>query len=273
MFSILFEGTKDFWYSQVMKKESMDTLLSTSEAVCQKDGHIELRTEEVCVERVIRLFLNDEPVGSLVASPSQLKELGAGFVISEGIARKVTDVVTEGDIVRVSAQRIEKPRDMVTGSSGGMSSGALRPGIDSKLTIERDDVFRIIAGIVSELWERTGGAHCSVLYSGNEFITKSSDVGRHNTVDKVIGYALLNDIDLSVCALGCTGRQPAGMISKAVNAGIPIVVSKAATTDEGIDLAMRSGLTLVCRVKGDRFCVYSHPERIGGILAEDLRKG
>ncbi|MEN6448647.1 MAG: formate dehydrogenase accessory sulfurtransferase FdhD, partial [Syntrophaceae bacterium] len=153
----------------------MDTLLITREAVCQKDGHIELRTEEVCVVRVIRLFLNDEPVGSLVASPSQLKELGAGFVISEGIARKVTDVVTEGDIVRVSAQRIEKPRDMVTGSSGGMSSGALRPGIDSKLTIERDDVFRIIAGIVSELWERTGGAHCSVLYSGNEFITKSSD--------------------------------------------------------------------------------------------------
>jgi len=116
-FSILFEDTEDFWYSAVMKKESMDTLLSTSEAVCQKDGHIEQRTEEVCVERVIRLFLNGEPIGSLVASPSQLKELGAGFVISEGIAQKVTDVVVDGDIVRVSAKRIEKPKDMVTGSS------------------------------------------------------------------------------------------------------------------------------------------------------------
>jgi FdhD protein len=99
-------------------------------------------------------------------------------------------------------------------------------------------------------------------------VAKSSDVGRHNTVDKVIGYGVLNNIDLSGCVLGCTGRQPAGMVSKAVNAGIPIIVSKAATTNEGISLAQASGLTLVCRVRDDRFCVYTHPERISGLKEE-----
>ena len=135
--------------------------------------------------------------------------------------------------------------------------------------IDREDIFMVIAEIVSELWEKTGGAHCSVLFSGKELIAKSSDVGRHNTVDKVIGYCILNKIDLSGCVLGCTGRQPAGMISKAVNAGIPIIISKAATTDEGIRLAEASGLTLVCRVKEDRFCVYTHPERIRGLTKEE----
>jgi len=159
---------------------------------------------------------------------------------------------------------------MVTESSGGLSVRAAKTKISSSLTIDREDVFKVIAGIVSTLWERTGGAHCSVLFSGKNPIVKSSDVGRHNTVDKVIGHAILNGIDLSSCVLGCTGRQPAGMISKAVNAGIPIIVSKAATTDEGISLADRAGLTLVCRVKDGSFCVYAHPERIRGIYPEDL---
>jgi FdhD protein len=252
--------------------ERIDDLLSTSKAVCLVKGLLQQRIEEVCVERVIHLLLNDEPIGHFIASPSQLKELGVGFVISEGIAAYVEDVVVDGDEVKLYAKRIIKPAEMVTGSSGGLSVRAARTKISSSLTIDREDVFKVIAGIVSALWERTGGAHCSVLFSGKKLIVKSSDVGRHNTVDKVIGHAILNGIDLSTCVLGCTGRQPAGMVSKAVNAGIPIIVSKAATTDEGISLADRAGLTLVCRVKDESFCVYTHPERIRGIYPEDLVK-
>ena len=55
------------------------------------------------------------------------------------------------------------------------------------------------------------------------------------------------------------------MVSKAINAGIPIIVTKAATTHEGIALADRAGLTLICRVKGGKFCVYTHPHRVSNI--------
>jgi FdhD protein len=174
-------------------------------------------------------------------------------------------------MVKVYARQTAPPEEIVTGSSGGVSTGKLWNKINSNIMIDREDIFMVIAEIISELWEKTGGAHCSVLFSGKELVAKSTDVGRHNTVDKVIGHCILNKIDMSGCVLGCTGRQPAGMISKAVNAGIPIVISKAATTDEGIRLADASGLTLVCRVKEGRFCVYTHPERIKGILTDDLK--
>ena len=240
-------------------------MLDTADAICQAGGKIIRRSEEVCIERVIHLYLNDEPIGSLVASPSQLSELGAGFVISEGLAKDVEKVSVDGDQVRVYSKDISRPQKMMTGSSGGASSGKIVNTISASLLIDREDIFTVIAEIVSELWEKTGGAHCSVLFSGKEIIAKSSDVGRHNTVDKVIGHCILNRIDLSGCVLGCTGRQPAGMVSKAVNAGIPIIISKAATTDEGVQLADACGLTLICRVKEGRFCVYSHPERIRGL--------
>lgn len=95
-------------------------------------------------------------------------------------------------------------------------------------------------------------------------MVKSSDVGRHNTVDKVVGHAILNKIDLSRCTIGCTGRQPAGMVKKDANAGIPIVISRAASTDKGIATANAAGITLVCFSRGDRFTIYTHPERILG---------
>jgi FdhD protein len=108
------------------------------------------------------------------------------------------------------------------------------------------------------------GVHCSVLFHEEDCIVKSSDVGRHNTVDKVEGYAILNGIDLSMCVIGCTGRQPAGMIKKDANAGIPVVISRAASTDKGITAADAAGITLVCFSRGDLFTIYTHPERILG---------
>lgn len=251
------------------EKEDITSMLGTTTPVCQVAGRIFRRPEEVCTERVVHLFLNDKAIGSLVASPSRLRELGAGFVISEGLSRDVGTVLVDGDQVKVYSKHLEHPQKMVTGSSGGVSTERTLGRISSGLVIDRDDIFKVIAGIVSELWEKTGGAHCSVLFSGKTIVAKSSDVGRHNTVDKVIGYGILNNIDLSGCVLGCTGRQPAGMVSKAVNAGIPIIISKAATTDEGVSLAQASGLTLVCRVREGRFCVYTHPERIRGLLEEE----
>jgi FdhD protein len=252
-----------------MKGDPKETLLSTHDCLCLHHGHMVKRSEWVCVEKVFHLTLNEKAIGNIVASPSQLKELGAGFVISEGLAEYVENVVVDGDQVKVYAGQAENPKELVTGSSGGLSTRKIFNKINSNLMIDREDIFMVIAEIVSELWEKTGGAHCSVLFSGKELIAKSSDVGRHNTVDKVIGYCILNKIDLSGCVLGCTGRQPAGMLSKAVNAGIPIIISKAATTDEGIRLAEASGLTLVCRVKEDRFCVYTHPECIRGLTEEE----
>ena len=200
--------------------------------------------DDVCIEASFRIYLNNEFIGELVASPSQLEELGAGHVVCEGLASDVSGVQVSGDEIRVHA---ETPDEYTTGSS---------------VTIEKKHIYEVMDSIISEIWERTGGTHCSVLFSDGRLIARSEDIGRHNTVDKVVGFAILNNIDLSTCVLGCSGRQPAAMVSKASNARIPIVISRSATTDKGIRTADLAGVTLIGFARGNRFTIYTHPDRI-----------
>jgi len=218
--------------------------------------------DNICIEDTFRLYLNDEPLVELIASPGQLKELGAGFVVCEGLAQGVDNVRVSGNEIRVSAAKTSGNFEKELRSGGGLGIRKTPRKVTSSLVIRKEDVFKVISEIESEVWKKTGGVHCSVLFSNKNLIVKSSDVGRHNTIDKVIGFAILNNIDLSTCVIGCTGRQPAGMISKNANAGIPIIISKAAPTDKGISIADAVGITLVCFARDGRFTVYTHPYRI-----------
>ena len=216
-----------------------------------ENGELTETVGDICVEETFRLYLNDEFLVELVATPRQLKELGAGHIICEGLASgstgvpKISDAYVAGDEIRVFASEIK---------------GSGRSGSD--VTISKEDVFDIMSITTSETWNKTGGTHCSVLFSSKKLVTKSEDVGRHNTVDKVVGYAVLNNIDLSACVLGCTGRQPEAMVSKVANAGIPIVVSRSASTDKGIMAADKARITLIGFARGDRFTIYTGPHRM-----------
>ncbi|MFY9399183.1 MAG: formate dehydrogenase accessory sulfurtransferase FdhD [Desulfomonilia bacterium] len=245
-----------------MSRDEDLTAIETVRCWSFSSGSLVETVQETCAEEIVRIILNGRVLSTQVATPTQLRELGAGFVVSSGLADSISEVRVEGSTIRVWAPELGRPSVEVTESSGGPSSEARASRVTSDLVIGADEVFTVISQIVSELWERTGGAHCSVLFSDGVIVAKSSDIGRHNTVDKVIGHAILNGIDLKRCVLGCTGRQPTGMVSKAANAGIPIVVSKAATTREGALTAQETGVTLVGRVKKGSFCVYSHPWRI-----------
>jgi len=216
-----------------------------SPAMRVDDDRVTETIDDVCIEESFRLYLNNAFLGELVASPAQLEELGAGHVICEGFASSVSGVQVSGDEIRVHA---ETPDEKCT--------------TKSSVTIEKEHIYKVMDSIISEIWERTGGVHCSLLFSDGRLVARSEDIGRHNTVDKVVGYAILNNIDLSTCVIGCSGRQPAMMVSKADNAGIPIVISRSAPTDKGIRTADMAGVTLICFARGSRFTVYTHPDRI-----------
>ncbi|MEA2102112.1 MAG: formate dehydrogenase accessory sulfurtransferase FdhD [Thermodesulfobacteriota bacterium] len=226
---------------------------------------------EVCTEEIVRIFLNDRHCSNLVATPGEYAELGAGFIVSEGLARDITKVRLCANEVHVYSQHVLDHGDVAnrTDRNPLPSPAWIRKRGNKGPCLSAAEVFVVIDGIVSDLWKRTSGAHCSVIYlndgSDNGIIARSSDVGRHNSVDKVIGHCVLNGIDLGSCVLGCTGRQPRDMVEKALNAGIPMVVTKASSTNRGIELARQAGITLVCRVRNGSFWVYSHPWRIKGI--------
>jgi FdhD protein len=223
--------------------------------------------DAVVVEDRFELLLNDQPVTEMVASRDQLRELGAGYIVSEGILRCVDKVTVVGDRILVYSDTgcdlRWKKREV--GSSGGLSFLSTPPRAVSDIHLSPEDVMAVTREIETELWKKTGGVHCSVLFSDGRLLAKSSDVGRHNTVDKLVGHAILNKIDLSGCVIGCTGRQPAGMVRKSAHAGIPIIISRAASTDKGIATAEAAGITLIGFSRGDRFTIYTHPERICGI--------
>ena len=222
--------------------------------------------DAVVVEDRFELLLNDRPVTDMIASRDQLRELGAGYLITEGIVRCVDRVSVDGDrILAYSATGCDlRQVKQEAGSSGGTSFLSVLPRVESDIRITSEDVIAITKEIETELWRKTGGVHCSVLFCDGRLLMKSSDVGRHNTVDKLVGYAVLNGIDLSRCVIGCTGRQPAGMVRKYARAGIPVILSRAASTDKGIATAEAAGITLVGFSRGDRFTIYTHPERISG---------
>lgn len=229
-------------------------------------GVAEETDDAVVIEDRFVIELNGTPVTEMVASRDQLRELGAGYVICEGLARSVDAVDVDGDRILVRSGTGCDPRPVTreTGSGGGTSFDGAFPPVVSDSRVTPAEVTAVTRAIETELWRKTGGVHCSVLFCNGELLAKSSDVGRHNTVDKLVGYAVLHGIDLSRCVIGCTGRQPAGMVRKYARAGIPLVVSRAASTDKGIATAEAAGITLIGFSRGDRFTVYTHPERVAG---------
>lgn len=233
-------------------------------AIRYKNGNVEKFDEPVVVEDKITLYLNGKKYLTLVASNDSLMELGAGFFIAAGIAKRILHVLVDGTDVYVEADGIENVSGALE-SAGGFDSGkaAVLSYVDA--TISPDEIFEIREALNAEAWSETGGLHCTVLYHNHKQAAIFSDIGRHNTVDKAIGYMVLNGLNPKDCVIGCTGRQPVGMVSKAANAGIPIIVSRAASTSAGIEAAKTSCVTLICFTRDGRFTVYAHPSRILGL--------
>ena len=276
-----------------MTEEDYSKAAELMDAVKVTGGESESIKDLSALENQVTILLNGVVVTAQVATTENLDELGAGYVITEGLCKDIKSVKTDNstNTVYVTSDSVtenftkikDKTAATQTGTSGGieytdaagsqksksLSDARVSRVIDSDLDIEIENIYRATKEIISDLWVKTGGVHCSVLFrEGGEIVAVMTDVGRHNTVDKVVGSAILNGIDLSRCFLGCTGRQPYGMVKKCMNAGIPIIISKAASTADGIRLARESGITLICFARGERFTVYSNPQRVRGITAE-----
>lgn len=230
-----------------------------------EDGIPQRITDEVIREDRFSLYLNNVHLTDQVASNDMVRELGAGFVICEGLCETVESVEVNGTEIYVAGETRQEIT-LETRSGGGHGIHQRTPRrVTSALSIPAEEVYAATAEIMSDTWQKTGGVHCSVLMTDGVLVAKSCDIGRHNTVDKVVGAAELGHTDRSLCYIGCTGRQPAGMVGKVANAGIPILISRAAPTNKGIDLAEKAGITLINFSRNRRFTIFAHPERIAGV--------
>ena len=140
------------------------------------------------------------------------------------------------------------------------------PPITGKMTVQRDIVSRLPGELrtAQRVFDQTGGLHAAGLFDcSGRLIDLHEDVGRHNAVDKLIGYHFLqNDLPLSESILLLSGRVSFEVVQKALSAGIPMIAAISAPTSLAITFARESGQTLIGFLRDNRMNLYAHPERI-----------
>ena len=234
-------------------------------------------------EKPLHIFLNRTRYVTVFCSPSNLKELAVGHVISEGVVKSMAEIVgidlrEEEEVCRINLRadvriderlKLSQHFSRVIFSACGSSAPYLPSlGLDKiqsdlkvKAEIVSDCVNRL--NFIAEIFRKTGGVHVAAIYgSDGTLVTFAEDVGRHNAVDKVIGSCIMKEVDLHNCFLALSGRLTGDIVLKAAKTGLPIVASLAAAIDSGVAIAKDVGLTLVGFVRGKRMNVYSFPERI-----------
>jgi len=113
-----------------------------------------------------------------------------------------------------------------------------------------------------ELYHETGGVHTSALSDGEQVILSAEDIGRHNTLDKIAGLCLMENIWPDRRVLITTGRISSEMLQKAVRMGAKVIASRTSPSSLSIEMAEAWGITLIGYARRNRFNLYAHPERI-----------
>ncbi|MDO5564170.1 MAG: formate dehydrogenase accessory sulfurtransferase FdhD [Eubacteriales bacterium] len=135
---------------------------------------------------------------------------------------------------------------------------------NNKLKITKEKVIEFVKELesTSDLFIKTGGVHNAFLCTNNEILCRKNDIGRHNVIDRIAGFALINNISLQDKIIVFSGREPFEIIDKIKRMKIKIFISVAAPTTMGIELAKDAGITLIGFARGNKFNVYTNSNRV-----------
>ena len=249
------------------------------------------RTDDyLAVEEPLEIRVGRRPLGVALRTPGNDRELVAGLLFTEGLIEDMgqvreiicADSAEDGtrNLARVALRRGVKldanvgRRGFSAGSACGAcgkatidqlrSRGVRRPNemarFDAEMLCTLPDKLRSAQAVFG----RTGGLHAAGLFDAQgELIVLREDIGRHNAVDKVIGWALLeNRVPLHGCILLVSGRGGFEIVQKALVAGVPLLASVSAPSSLAVQMAREMGLTLVGFLRGRRFVIYAHEGRL-----------
>jgi FdhD protein len=255
------------------------------------DGRLRRVQDSVAGEEPLEIRIGDAPLAVTMRTPGHDLELAAGFLFTEGLIQSreqlaSLEAITDGSrasrgnvVVAQLANGItldseQTRRNFFANSSCGVCGKASIDSVRSRLLRPPNSAFRIAAeticqmpeklGSSQDIFGRTGGLHAAGLFTQKgELLVSREDIGRHNAVDKVVGWALQeNRLPLSDVVLLVSGRCGFEIAQKAIVAGVPVVGSVSAPSSLAAQLARELNLTLVGFLRGRRFVIYSAEERL-----------
>ena len=255
-------------------------------------GPTSRREDLLAVEEPLEIRVGREPLVVTMRTPGHDVDLAVGFLLSEG-------VITRGDQVAaaihcagpdgentynvldltlapgVAAPDASIQRSTYMTSSCGVCGKASIDAVRTRSAYPIDDDLRVDPALLitfperlragQDVFEKTGGLHAAALFDGRtgELLVLREDVGRHNAVDKVIGWAAREGLlPLRGMVLQVSGRTSFELAQKASMAGIPVLAAVSAPSSLAVEQAKDAGLTLVGFLRGESMVVYSGPERI-----------
>ncbi|MBQ6344727.1 MAG: formate dehydrogenase accessory sulfurtransferase FdhD [Methanobrevibacter sp.] len=247
----------------MMKVEEID-------AINYKNNKAKEVKEKVVLDETITLTINNEISRSLSAIEDSMEEFAVGYLFNENMVNSM-DAIKKIDVdgVQINVEiddTLLKTNETVlcSDSAGGWRSKIKHVNpVESDFQVHVNELIDRIEELKdnAEIWQATGGTHVAGIVYEDQFIVKE-DVSRHVAVDKVIGYGLLHDFDLSHSYVIYSGRMPADMVIKMTRSGVPILASNAAPANSGYNIAKKGNITLVGFLRGQRCNVYNNQGRV-----------
>jgi formate dehydrogenase accessory protein FdhD len=246
-------------------------------------GKAEKMVDCIAEEVPLQISLNNVYTFVIWCSPVQFKELAVGYLLAEDILRSVDEIESLNEKEKEATCQVQLKSNLDLDKRMKHSRRSTRiiplikantspyqhdekiPTVKSTLKVKAQVILNCISQMNSKAsgFKQTGGLHDSGIFTADgTMLAFSEDVGRHNTVDKVIGEASLKRVDFGQCFMIITGRVPGDMIYKAAKVGLPIVASVAAVLNSGIASAEKANIALIGFVRGSRMNIYTGAERI-----------
>lgn len=271
--------------------------IDLTQVVEWRDGEVRRQPDYLAGEEPLEIRLDGRPISVTMRTPGNDLELAVGFLFTEGVIQKRSQIAslnyakangsrTMGNTVEVSLRTSSKPKHVrrnffMTSSCGICGKASIDAVRAHSLARPTRDFFldpQVLCTLpdglkaAQRVFDKTGGLHAAALFNNQgEMILLREDIGRHNAVDKIVGWALLEErLPLSDFALMVSGRGGFEIIQKALMASIPLVASISAPSGLAVRLARELGLTLVGFLRGRRFLVYSGEDRLRLLTAANV---
>lgn len=233
--------------------------------------------EHLIVETPVSLTVNGEIWLTFSCSPFDLEALGIGFLFDEGVIQSSEEIASArvcADLTNIDVwlnHAAEKPEKWMrtSGCTGGVTHAEPKQYIQPLALFEQFDPLLLLENMdqlyqVEGIYQQTRGLHCSALSDGSSIRLYATDIGRHNTLDKLAGMILLKQVDIHHRLILSTGRISSEMLQKSARMGAQVVVSRTSPTTLAVQMAEMLNVTLIGYARHERFVVYTHPQRIKG---------